>query len=130
MPAPVQVKLLRVLQDGTFNRVGDTEVQKSDVRIVAATNKNLAEEVARGNFREDLFYRLNVVEIHLPPLRARDEDIPLLAEYFLKRTVQRNSMPPLRLSTEAMDHLKSHHWPGKRQGAGKHHCTRLRPDEQ
>ncbi len=112
MPAPVQVKLLRVLQDGTFTRVGGQEMQVSDVRIVAATNKNLAEEVAKGNFREDLFYRLNVVEIHLPPLRARVEDIPLLAEYFLRQTIKRNNMPPLRLSAEAIDHLKSHRWPG------------------
>ncbi|MCP5537151.1 MAG: sigma-54-dependent Fis family transcriptional regulator [Akkermansiaceae bacterium] len=112
MPTPVQVKLLRVLQDGTFTRVGGQDLQKSDVRIVAATNKNLSEEVAKGNFREDLFYRLNVVEIHLPPLRARTDDIPLLADYFLRLTVKRNGIPPLRLSAEAMDHLKNHSWPG------------------
>ena len=112
MPAPVQVKLLRVLQDGTFSRVGSNELQKSDVRIVAATNKNLAEEVSKGNFREDLFYRLNVVEIHLPPLRARNDDIPLLAEHFLRLTIKRNNMPPMKLSAEAMDHLKNHRWPG------------------
>jgi DNA-binding NtrC family response regulator len=112
MPAPVQVKLLRVLQDGTFSRVGSNEAQKSDVRIVAATNKNLAEEVARGNFREDLFYRLNVVEIHLPPLRARADDIPLLSEHFLRLTLKRNGMPPLRLSNEAIEYLSSHRWPG------------------
>lgn len=112
MPTPVQVKLLRVLQDGTFSRVGGNDSQKSDVRIVAATNKNLAEEVERGNFREDLFYRLNVVEIHLPPLRARSEDIPLLADHFLRLTVKRNGMAPLRLSREASEHLKNHPWPG------------------
>ncbi|MBT8044190.1 MAG: sigma-54 dependent transcriptional regulator [Verrucomicrobiae bacterium] len=112
MPAPVQVKLLRVLQDGTFTRVGGQDVQKSDVRIVAATNKNLAEEVSLENFREDLFYRLNVVEIHLPPLRARKDDIPLLADHFLKLTIKRNGLPPLRLSADAMDHLKNHRWPG------------------
>jgi len=104
MPAPVQVKLLRVIQDGTFSRVGGNELQKSDVRIVAASNKNLAEEVSKGNFREDLFYRLNVVEIHLPPLRARKDDIPLLADHFLRLTLKRNKMPPIRLSAEAMDH--------------------------
>jgi len=112
MPAPVQVKLLRVLQDGTFTRVGGHDLQKSDVRIVAATNKNLAEEVAHNRFREDLFYRMNVVEIHLPPLRARSEDIPLLAEHFLRMTVRRNGIPPLHLSAEALDHLKNHRWPG------------------
>ncbi|MGB2185924.1 MAG: sigma-54-dependent transcriptional regulator [Akkermansiaceae bacterium] len=112
MPSPVQVKLLRVLQDGTFTRVGSNEMQKSDVRIVAATNKNLAEEVSKGHFREDLFYRLNVVEIHLPPLRARADDIPLLAEHFLQLTLKRNKMSPLKLSAEAMDHLKGHRWPG------------------
>ena len=112
MPSSVQVKLLRVLQDGTFTRVGSNELQKSDVRIVAATNKNLAEEVSKGNFREDLFYRLNVVEIHLPPLRARTDDIPLLADHFLRITIKRNNIPPMRLSAEAMDHLKNHRWPG------------------
>lgn len=112
MPTPVQVKLLRVLQDGTFTRVGGHDLQKSDVRIVAATNKNLAEEVSKGNFREDLFYRLNVVEIHLPPLRARVDDIPLLADYFLRLTIKRNGLPPLRLSAEAISHLKKHSWPG------------------
>ncbi|NWK55392.1 sigma-54-dependent Fis family transcriptional regulator [Verrucomicrobiaceae bacterium N1E253] len=112
MPSPVQVKLLRVLQDGTFSRVGGHEPQKSDVRIVAATNKNLAEEVAHERFREDLFYRLNVVEIHLPPLRARAEDIPLLAEHFLRLTIRRNGIPPLTLSREALNHLQNHRWPG------------------
>ena len=112
MPAPVQVKLLRVLQDGTFTRVGGQDLQKSDVRIVAATNKNLAEEVAHNRFREDLFYRMNVVEIHLPPLRARSEDIPLLAEHFLRMTVRRNGIPPLHLSAESLEHLKKHNWPG------------------
>ena len=72
----------------------------------------MAEEVSKGNFREDLFYRLNVVEIHLPPLRARTDDIPLLAEHFLRLTIKRNNIPPMRLSAEAMDHLKNHRWPG------------------
>ena len=112
MPAPVQVKLLRVLQDGTFTRVGSTEMQKSDVRILAATNKNLAEEVALGNFREDLYYRLNVVEIPLPPLRERKEDIPLLAEFFLQRLARKYSLSRIKLSSEALEALKNHHWSG------------------
>lgn len=112
MPAPVQVKLLRVLQDGSFTRVGGQDAQKSDVRIIGATNKNLSELVSKGSFREDLFYRLNVVEIHLPPLRARAEDIPLLANHFLRMIVKRNAIPPIRLSAEAMEHLKNHRWTG------------------
>jgi len=112
MPPSVQVKLLRVLQDGTFTRVGGEETQKSDVRIVAATNKNLAQEVSLGHFREDLFYRLNVVEIHLPPLRARVEDIPPLADHFLRLVIKRNKMPPLTLSESAKEHLQAHSWPG------------------
>jgi DNA-binding NtrC family response regulator len=112
MPLSVQVKLLRVLQDGTFSRVGSNETLKADVRIVAATNKNLAEEVAAGRFREDLYYRLNVVEIRIPPLRERPEDIPLLAEFFLRRITRRNGMASIRLSAEAVAALQAHRWPG------------------
>ena len=105
-------KLLRVLQDGTFSRVGSNETQTADVRIVAATNKHLAEEVADGNFREDLYYRLNVVEIKIPPLRERPEDIPLLAEFFLRRITRRNGMARIRFSAEAVSELQQHGWPG------------------
>jgi len=112
MPASVQVKLLRVLQEGTFSRVGSNETQQSDVRIVAATNKDLANEVADGHFREDLYYRLNVVEIHLPPLRKRPEDIPILAELFLQRLSRKYGMARIRLSGEAIEALQKHHWPG------------------
>jgi transcriptional regulator with GAF, ATPase, and Fis domain len=112
MPLSVQVKLLRVLQDGTFSRVGSNEILSADVRIIAATNKNLAEEVAAGNFREDLYYRLNVVEIKIPPLRERPEDIPLLAEFFLRRITRRNGMARIRFSAEAVGELQKHHWPG------------------
>ena len=112
MPLQVQVKLLRVLQEGTFSRVGGNETLKSDVRIVAATNKNLAEEVAAGNFREDLYYRLNVVELLLPPLRERKEDIPLLAEFFLHKITRKNGMARIRLSGEAAAFLQQHSWPG------------------
>jgi DNA-binding NtrC family response regulator len=112
MPLSIQVKLLRVLQDGTFSRVGSNETQTSDVRIITATHKDLAAEVAAGRFREDLYYRLNVVEVRIPPLRDRKEDIPLLAEYFLQRITRKNGMARIRLSQEAVGALQSHNWPG------------------
>ena len=112
MPLSVQVKLLRVLQDGTFSRVGSNETLSADVRIVTATNKVLSSEVAAGRFREDLYYRLNVVEIRLPPLRERSVDIPLLAEFFLQRITRKNGMARIRLSTEAIAALQTHRWPG------------------
>jgi DNA-binding NtrC family response regulator len=112
MPLTIQVKLLRVLQDGSFSRVGSNETLTTDVRIVAATHKNLSAEVAAGRFREDLYYRLNVVEIRIPALRERLEDIPLLAEYFLQRITRKNGMARIRISAEAVATLQSHHWPG------------------
>ena len=112
MPLSIQVKLLRVLQDGSFSRVGANETLTTDVRIVAATHKNLTEEVAVGRFREDLYYRLNVVEIKIPALRERLEDVPLLAEYFLQRITKKNGMARIRISAEAVATLQSHHWPG------------------
>ena len=112
MPLSVQVKLLRVLQEGTFSRVGGNETLSSDVRIIAATNKNLAQEVAEGRFREDLYYRLNVVELKLPPLRERVEDIPLLAEFFLRNITKKNGMARIRLSEEAMHKLQQQRWTG------------------
>ena len=112
MPLAIQGKLLRVLQDGTFSRVGGNQTLTSDVRIVAATNRNLEEEVAAKTFREDLFYRLNVVRLHLPPLRGRKEDICLLAEYFLKRIASQKLRPTLKLSHEAVEVLENYPWPG------------------
>lgn len=112
MPLSVQVKLLRVLQEGTFSRVGSNETISSDVRIVAATNKDLANEVAEGNFREDLYYRLNVIEINLPALRERPEDIPLLCEFFLQRLARKYGLARMRLSGEAVETLQKHTWPG------------------
>jgi len=112
MPMPVQSKILRVLQEGEFSRVGGNSTIKTDVRIVAATNKNLEEEVAQKTFREDLFYRLNVVRMHLPPLRQRQEDIKLLAEYFLRKIASQKHLPPMRLSEEAIRLLEAYPWPG------------------
>ncbi len=112
MPLSIQVKLLRVLQDGSFSRVGSNETITTDVRIIAATHKNLAEEVAAGRFGEDLYCRLNVVEIRIPPLRERLEDIPLLAEFFLQRITRKNGMARIRLSAEAVNLLQVHTWPG------------------
>jgi two-component system nitrogen regulation response regulator GlnG len=112
MPLALQSKLLRVLQDGTFSRVGGNDTIRTNVRIVAATNKNLEAEILAKTFREDLFYRLNVVGLHLPPLRSRKEDITLLAEYFLKRIATQKHKPQLQLSTEAAEVLESYPWPG------------------
>ncbi|MDB6152849.1 MAG: two component, sigma54 specific, transcriptional regulator, Fis family [Chthoniobacteraceae bacterium] len=112
MPLPLQSKVLRVLQDGQFSRVGGNETLKSDVRIITATNKNLEQEVADKRFREDLFYRLNVVRIQLPPLRQRTEDIRLLAEYFLRKVATQKRLPQMHLSEEAVRVLEGHNWPG------------------
>jgi two-component system nitrogen regulation response regulator GlnG len=112
MPLALQGKILRVLQGGEFSRVGGNETLKADVRIVAATNRNLEQEVTRKMFREDLFYRLNVVRIQLPPLRQRTEDVRLLAEYFLQKVAAMKHLPRLQLSEEAVRVLESHSWPG------------------
>ncbi len=112
MPLQLQSKILRVLQDGQYSRVGGNETLKSDVRIITATNRNLEQEVAEKRFREDLFYRLNVVRIQLPPLRQRIEDIRILAEYFLRKVATQKHLPQLKLSEEAVRVLESHGWPG------------------
>ncbi len=112
MNAVMQVKLLRVLQERTFRRVGGTEEVKADIRVIAATNQDLERLVAEGRFREDLFYRINVIPIHLPPLRDRPEDIPLLAERFLARYAERMDKPVRSISREAMELLIAHAWPG------------------
>ena len=112
MPLSIQVKLLRVLQDGSFSRVGANDTLHADVRIIAATHKHLTAEVANGRFREDLYYRLNVVELRIPALRERLEDIPLLAEYFLQRITKKNGMARIRISAEAVATLQAHRWPG------------------
>ncbi len=112
MPMAVQSKILRVLQQGEYSRVGGNQTLNSDVRILAATNKDLEGDVERGKFREDLFYRLNVVRIHLPPLRDRREDIPLLVDFFLIRISKSRHSDPIRVSDEAMQLLQSYDWPG------------------
>ena len=108
----VQVKLLRVLQEGEFERVGGSRTVGVDVRIVAATNKDLEAEVEAGRFREDLFYRLNVISVGLPPLRDRKDDVPLLAHHFLKIYAQKNAKPVGAITREAMDALMAWNWPG------------------
>jgi transcriptional regulator with GAF, ATPase, and Fis domain len=108
----VQARLLRVLQEREVRRVGGTETSRVDVRVIAATNKDLGALVTEGKFREDLFYRLSVVTITLPPLRERRDDIPLLAEHFLVSYVTANDQPSLGISEEAMACLMAYDWPG------------------
>jgi nitrogen regulation protein NR(I) len=112
MSLPTQTKILRVLQNGTFERVGGNQVVKVDVRVIAATNKPLEKAVADREFREDLFYRLNVVRIEIPPLRERKEDIRLLVNYFLKKIAQNQKTAPKSISQEALEFLEQYSWPG------------------
>jgi two-component system, NtrC family, response regulator PilR len=112
MTPMVQVKLLRVLQERRFRRLGGLEEVETDIRIIAATNGDLGQLVAEQKFREDLFYRINVIPIHLPPLRDRREDIPLLAEHFLARFREQMGKKVIGISGEAMRFLECYHWPG------------------
>ncbi|MBE9535693.1 MAG: sigma-54-dependent Fis family transcriptional regulator [Proteobacteria bacterium] len=112
LPLHLQVKLLRVLQDGMVDKVGESLPVKVDVRIIAATNRDLEEEVAGGNFREDLYYRLCVVPIKLPPLRERLDDIPLLTEHFLKKYSEKSRVDRVRINKEAIKILLNYSWPG------------------
>ena len=112
MTPATQTKILRVLQNGTFERVGGNTPLKVDVRIIAATNKPLEEAVASRQFREDLFYRLNVVRIHIPPLRERREDVRLLVNYFLKKFAREEETTPKSISTGVIKALEAYHWPG------------------
>lgn len=107
-----QVKLLRVLQDHTFEVLGDSRPRKVDVRIVSATNRDLRQMVADRSFREDLFYRINLITIYLPPLRERSEDIPLLAQYFADKQSKENGLPPVTFTPEAMRYLEKLPYPG------------------
>ncbi|MBF0310197.1 MAG: nitrogen regulation protein NR(I) [Magnetococcales bacterium] len=112
MPMEAQTRLLRVLQEGTFTRVGGSEHLHGNVRIIAATHQDLPAAISAGRFREDLFYRLNVIPLHVPSLRSRPEDIAVLADHFLAKTAKELSIPPKRLSHLAVEKLLAHHWPG------------------
>ena len=112
LPVALQVKLLRVLQENEIRPIGDSKSTKIDVRVIAATAKNLEKEVRKGTFREDLFYRLNVLSIKLPPLRDRNEDIPPLCEHFLERFRESLGKDITEISSAAMSQLLSYHWPG------------------
>ena len=111
LPKAIQAKLLRVLQDGTFERVGDEKTISVDVRLISASNRDLKREVERGVFREDLYYRINVVPIHLPPLRKRRNDIPLLLEHFIDKAREEGLQTP-GFSKEALAIMKDYYWPG------------------
>jgi two-component system response regulator PilR (NtrC family) len=108
MPSSLQAKLLRVLENGIFRRIGGTTDIKVDVRVISATNKDLREEIAAGRFREDLYYRLNVIPVTIPPLRERKEDIPLLADHFLKKSTETSK----KISSDAMKLLMDYSWKG------------------
>ena len=112
LPRMLQVKLLRFLQEGTFEKVGSEKTASVDVRVVSATNKDLKREVKRGNFREDLFYRLNVIPIHIPPIRERKADIPLLVEHFLSKAPMIQGQRPVRIAQEALHIFLDYSWPG------------------
>ena len=112
MPLALQVKLLRVLQNGEIQRVGSDKVKIVDVRIIAATNRNLQKEVEAGRFREDLFYRLNVIALEVPALRERKDDIPLLAQKFVENFARANRKSIKGFSPQAMDMLMRYDWPG------------------
>jgi two-component system nitrogen regulation response regulator NtrX len=112
MPIPAQAKILRVLTDQSFTRVGGQRMVKVDMRVVSSTSRNLADEIAGGRFREDLFYRLNVVPVHLPALAERREDIPALIAHFAARYAAEQRLPTPEFSTDAVAALQAYDWPG------------------
>jgi transcriptional regulator with GAF, ATPase, and Fis domain len=112
IPVEMQVKLLRAIQESEFERVGGLKTIKVDVRLITATNRDLEQEIARGNFREDLFYRLNVVPLQIPPLRKRTGDIPLLVQHVIKKFNERLKKSITGISDDALVALESHTWPG------------------
>ncbi len=137
LPLEMQVKLLRVLQEEEIRRVGELNTRKVDLRVVAATNKNLPEEIEAGRFREDLFYGLKDINLTMPPLRARHDDIPVLANLFLKQSVQKNGLSPKKLSPAAMRLLMEQKWVGNvralrnaiEQGAVMSEGATITPDD-
>lgn len=112
LPLGMQVKMLRAIQERCFRKVGGTEDIRVDVRIIAATNRDLEQEVQKGRFREDLFYRLNVISIHAPPLRERDGDVKMLADFFLKRFAKSQNKNLKGIHPDALEALVAYHWPG------------------
>ena len=123
VPLSIQAKLLRALEEKSFKRIGGTRTQVSDFRLLAATNRDLKAEVDGGRFREDLYYRLNVVPLHMPPLRERGKDIILLARHFLEYYSRKHHRPGLMLPPEEQDRLIDYHLAGQCQGAAKRHRT-------
>jgi len=112
LPLPLQVKVLRVVQEGEIDVIGESNSRKVDVRIIAASNRDLKKMSEDGEFRQDLYYRLNVAPLNLPPLRGRKDDIPLLARYFIERICKKHSKPSITLSGEVLHKLEKYHWPG------------------
>ncbi len=112
LPLDVQTKLLRVLQEREFQRIGSSETVRVDVRLIAATNVNLAEKVCQGKFREDLYYRLNVVPISVPPLRERPDDVPVLARHFVEKICRIEEIPTPEMTADALAKLQGYGWPG------------------
>ncbi|WP_185873702.1 sigma-54 interaction domain-containing protein [Blattabacterium cuenoti] len=112
LPLSTQVRLLRILESGEFIKVGSSKIQKTNIRIVSATNLNMLESIQKGKFREDLYYRLNTVQINIPPLRFRKKDIPLLWKKFSNDFAEKYHMPPIKLSKESLKYLENYSWPG------------------
>jgi DNA-binding NtrC family response regulator len=112
MSLATQAKVLRVLQEQRFERVGGSETLTVDVRVIAATNIEVEEAIKEGKFREDLYYRLNVIPINLPPLRERKQDIPILVEHYIKKSIAENNLLPKKLENDAITILVNHFWPG------------------
>ncbi len=112
LDAACQVKLLRILQDKTFESLGDSKQKQADVRVISATNRNLADMVVKGTFREDLFYRINLITIRVPALRERIDDIPLLVDYFARKQAEINGLGNIEITSEAISFLKKLSYPG------------------